>query len=171
MVFELRKTVEFAKSLPELAEQVGQLARDVLDGLATNVALDGSSGPLIDTFDAGLQEIVNVLTLTHATEPQDPRIDAEGLLTVDWNAGQVAELVLRGNASAVQFVDPPGAGRFVLYVTQDTAGNTIGGWQETVDWPGGGVAPVITAGAGSRDKLVFDFDGSRYSGEFLQDYS
>jgi hypothetical protein len=169
MVFELRKTVEFAKSLPELAEQVGQLARDLLAGLEEAVSLDGSSGPLIDTFDAGLQEIVNVLTLTHATEPQDARI-AEGLLTVDWNAGQVAEIVLRGNASAVQFVDPPGGGRFVLYVTQDTAGNTIGGWQETIDWPAGG-APVITAAAGSRDKLVFDFDGTRYSGEFRQDYS
>lgn len=170
MVFELRKTVEFAKSLPELAEQVGQLARDLLGGLETMAALDGSNGPLVDSFNAGLQQIVNALTVTHAAEPQDARVSALGLLEVDWNAGQVAEVVLRDNASAVQFVDPPGAGRFVLYVTQDTAGNTIGGWQETIDWPGG-VAPVITAGAGARDKIVFDFDGSRYSGEFRQDYS
>ena len=47
MVFELRKTVEFAKSLPELAEQVGQLARDLLAGLEESVALNGSTGPLM----------------------------------------------------------------------------------------------------------------------------
>lgn len=170
MVLELRKTVDFAKTLPELANQVAQLARDLLSGLEESVSLDGSSGPLVDALDVGLHEIVNVLTLTHATEPQEARIDAAGLLTVDWNAGQVAEVVLRRNASQVQFVDPPGAGRFVLYVTQDTAGNTIGGWDKVVDWPGG-VAPVITAPGGSRDKIVFDFDGTRYAGEFRQDYS
>ena len=170
MVLQLRKTVEFAKTLPELANQVAQLARDLLLGLEEAVSLDGSSGPLTSAFDVGLQEIRNALTLTHATAPQDVRIDAAELLTVDWNDGQIAEVLLKGNASAVQFIDPPGAGRFVLYVTQDTAGNTIGGWQSTIDWPGG-TAPVITAAAGSRDKIVFDFDGTRYLGEFAQDYS
>lgn len=170
MVLELRKTVDFAKTLPELANQVAQLARDLLLGLEEAVALDGSSGPLIGTLDAGLQEIRNALTLTHATAPQDVRVSALGLLTVDWNDGQIAEVKLNGNATTVQFVDPPGAGRFVLYVSQNSAGNTISGWQSTIDWPGG-TAPTITAGSGSRDKIVFDFDGTRYLGEFAQDYS
>ena len=57
-------------------------------------------------------------------------------------------------------------------MTQGSTGGafTVAGWDDRIIWVGG-VVPVITTGSGSRDALVFYYDGERYYGEAKQDYS
>ena len=169
--FEIRKRVQFSADPIVLAPQVSDLARDVIRAGRESVALDGSNGPLTAPLDAGDHAIENAVTVTHGAEPAEATPNEAATLVVDWGEGQHASVILAANALGVQFVEPPGVGRFVLYVSQDpTGGYTVAGWDDAIIWEGG-TAPVITAAADAQDKLVFDFDGAFFWGEFRQNYS
>jgi len=168
--FEIRKRVRYAETMEELAQQVGDLARDVLRAGRESVALDGTNGALTGVLDVGAQDVVNAVTATYGDAPSVAAVlDEVPTLQVDWGQGQFQKVVLHQSATLVQFIDPPGVCRVVLFVEQGTASNTVAGWDTNVLWPGG-TPPVITAAIDSRDKLVFDYDGENYWGTFSQDH-
>jgi hypothetical protein len=118
-----------------------------------------------------LDSVGNVETIKTATFGSTPQYQAytTGSLTIDWTSNQKQRVDLSGSCSSVSFTDPKGIGNFMLHVANAGA-YTLSGWPSQVKWPGGS-APVITSGAGKNDLISFYWDGTRYFGNFAQDYS
>ena len=80
-----------------------------------------------------------------------------GAVTVNWNNSQKQRLTINGNGS-VLFINPNGAGNYLLRVIQNTPGSQINYWDTDVRWSNGS-EPTITSSSGSIDILSFYYDG------------
>ena len=89
--------------------------------------------------------------------------------TIDWRDGNHQKLTLDENLT-LTFIDPDAPTNLVVHFVQDGAGTNTVAWPANVDWEGG-TAPTISAGAADIDIITLYFDGSRYFGGFLQDFS
>lgn len=170
MTQEIRKRVEYSPDPAILAKQVGDLARDLLKIRDAAVARDGSAGELLAALDVGGHDVQKVQTLGFGDAPHEARI-VNGLLTVDWRLGPLAEVLLTENVTAVQFLDPPGIGIQRLRVKQDSAGGrTMAGYPANVTWPAG-APPAITVAVDAVDRLDWVYDATTYDGRFDQNLS
>jgi hypothetical protein len=169
-VLQLRKRVRFSQEAPELAQQVGELAIDLIKTVNAMLARDGTSGAMLASLRMGGFAIESALTATFGATPQQMETTS-GRLTVDWSKGQKAKVLLSATPSRVQFLDPPGIGNFMLLIKQDSAGGrSITSWPASVKWAGG-TPPTITVAANAVDVLAFYYDGSNYWGVASQDFS
>ena len=89
--------------------------------------------------------------------------------TIDWRDGNHQKLTLDENLT-LTFIDPDGPTNLIAHFVQDAGATNTVAWPANVDWEGG-TAPVITATNGAIDIVTLYFDGSRYFGGFLQDFS
>ena len=89
--------------------------------------------------------------------------------TVDWRDGNHQKVTLDENLT-LTFIDPDGPASLVLHFVQDGSGTNTVAWPSDVDWEAG-AAPVITAASASIDIVTLYFDGTRYFGGFLQNFS
>lgn len=74
---------------------------------------------------------------------------AAGSLTLDLETGNVFEVTLTEDVTALNLVNPPAAGRagsLALIVRQDAVGGRTVTWPGSVLWPAG-AAPVVSAAA------------------------
>jgi hypothetical protein len=78
--------------------------------------------------------------------------------------GTIASLTLTGNTTLT--VTNPTIQTFILYVNQDSTGGRYITWGSNFKWAGG-VAPVLTPNANSKDLISFVSDGTNMYGTFL----
>lgn len=125
----------------------------VLGGKLTGGGSNGlqvSGGGTISTFEKNLGDV-------GATE------------TIDWRDGNHQRVGLDENLT-LTFIDPDGPASLVVHFVQDGSGTNTVAWPSNVDWEGG-TAPTITTASASIDIITLYFDGTRYYGGFLQDFS
>lgn len=91
---------------------------------------------------------------------------------IDWNAGNVQQLVLDENLT-LTMTNPVSGMAYTLILIQDGSGTNTVTWPANVKWPGG-TAPTISAGAGDIDvvTLLYNNEDSRdeYYANFAQDF-
>jgi len=89
--------------------------------------------------------------------------------TISWDtdSGRIAFVTLAGNRTIAA---PTNAqqGSYVLHVIQDGTGSRTLTWNTVFKWPGG-VAPVLSTGAGKRDIFFFTHDGTNFYGSYVND--
>ena len=80
-------------------------------------------------------------------------VGADGVLTLDLEAGNVVEVTLIANVTTLTLTNPPAPGRagaVTLILRQDATGGRTVGWPASVKWPGG-TAPTASVAAGAID--------------------
>lgn len=91
--------------------------------------------------------------------------------TIDWNNGQKQSLTITGAPCVLAFTAPPGAGNFLLVLTQGAGGSKTITWPGTVKWPSNGSAPTLSTTAAEIDIISFFYDGTNYYGSYSLDFA
>ena len=89
--------------------------------------------------------------------------------TINWNDGNVQEDVLGANTTFT-FTNPKAGATYILVLRQSSGGGNTVTWDARVTWAGG-VAPVMTSTADRFDVYTFIFDGNKYFGSYVQDFT
>jgi len=85
----------------------------------------------------------------------------------DTDSGRIAYVTIAGNRTIAAPTNAE-AGSYVLHVIQDATGSRTLTWNSVFKWPGG-VAPVLSTGAGKRDIFFFTHDGTNFYGSYVND--
>jgi hypothetical protein len=90
--------------------------------------------------------------------------------TINWNDGNVQEKVLNVSATTFTFSNPNAGGTYILILRQNSAGSYTVTWPGTVSWAGG-TPPTMTTTANKYDVYTFVYDGNKYFGSYVQDFT
>jgi hypothetical protein len=90
--------------------------------------------------------------------------------TINWNDGNVQEKVLNVSATTLTFINPNAGGTYILILRQRSSGGGTVTWPANVSWPGG-TTPTITTTANKFDVFTFIFDGNKYFGSYVQNFT
>ena len=88
--------------------------------------------------------------------------------TIDWNNGNVQEVVLGANTTFT-FTNPQAGATYILVVRQSSSGSNTTTWPGTVTWSGA-ANPTMTPNANRFDVFTFIYDGSKYFGSYVQNF-
>jgi len=136
--------------LLRLSQDPGALGEDIIDAYG-NLQVHGQSFPVLPAtlLPSGTTQII------------------------DWNDGNFQILDLEsatGDVTVTLINGKPGAS-YALEVRQDSATPRDIIWPDSVTWSGGGVTPVISAGADAVDVVSFIYNGATYRTNIGQDFS
>ena len=90
--------------------------------------------------------------------------------TINWNDGNVQEKVLNASSTTFTFSNPNDAATYILILKQNNAGSYTVTWPGSVTWAGG-TTPTMTATANKYDIYTFVYDGSKYFGSYVQNFT
>lgn len=83
-------------------------------------------------------------------------VSVSGAVTVNFALAGVHFLDLTGNVTSMTLQNIPDGGSSVqIWVRQSGSGNYTVAWPASIHWPGGNVAPVVTANLGRVDLYTF----------------
>jgi hypothetical protein len=88
--------------------------------------------------------------------------------TVNWSAGNIQTYTLNAATTTFTFSNGQTGATYILIVRQNAAGSQAITWPGTVAWS---TTPVMTATASRYDIYTFIFDGSKYFGSYVQNYT
>ena len=88
--------------------------------------------------------------------------------TINWNNGNVQEVVLGANTTFT-FTNPNAGATYILVVRQSSGGGNTITWPGTVSWSGG-ASPVMTSTSNRFDVFTFVYDGTKYFGSYTQNF-
>jgi hypothetical protein len=122
-------------------------------GMGSSAKVGNSEGGLgVDwrNYFVNITEVVNDIMAGRTVQA----VTAATSTTIDLKAGRVINLSLGTNITAITLTNPSPSGALCQVTFQITNGAsyTIAGWPSTT-W-GGGLAPVITTGAGATDTII-----------------
>jgi hypothetical protein len=89
--------------------------------------------------------------------------------TINWNNGNTQEYVL-GSSTTFTFSNPNAGATYILIIRQSSGGSNTTTWPGTVSWAGG-TPPTMTATANKFDVFTFVYDGSKYFGSYVQNFT
>jgi hypothetical protein len=90
--------------------------------------------------------------------------------TVNWNDSNIQTFTLNTATTTFTFSNPNAGATYILVIRQNAAGSQTVVWPGTVAW-GGGVTPTMTAIANRYDVFTFIYDGSKYFGTYVQNFT
>jgi hypothetical protein len=133
----------------------------------------GANTIVVRTGGANVMTISNTVlsfggTFTYASANAQAQSLTDGA-TINWDTslGQIATVTLGGNRTLANPTNTK-IGTYILNVIQDGTGSRTLSWSSNFKWSGG-VAPVLTTAAGSRDMFSFFSDGTYMYGSFIPD--
>ena len=103
--------------------------------------------------------------------------DANGNTTsttaVNWDDSNIQTFTLDANPTTFTFANPNAGASYILVVRQNAAGSY------TINWPSGGTGatwsggstPTMTPTANRYDIYTFIYDGSKYFGSYVQNFT
>ena len=98
--------------------------------------------------------------------------DANGNTTsttaVDWNTGNLQTFTLNANPTTFTFSNGQAGATYILIVRQNASGSYTVSWPGTVAWTS---TPTMTATASRYDVYTFIYDGSKYFGSYIQNFT
>jgi hypothetical protein len=131
---DLRANLAAAKSEIEALQSGSGLASGALDNKAINMQDQLLTRPLIkDCAEVIVEPVIN-----------------DGELALDFELGNVFDVVLDANVTSLTLDHPPASGKSgscLVYLTQDATGGRTVAWPGSVVWVGGG-APVMPSAPG-----------------------
>ncbi len=80
------------------------------------------------------------------------------------------EKVLNASSTTFTFSNPNDAATYILILKQNNAGSYTVTWPVSVTWAGG-TTPTMTATANKYDIYTFVYDGSKYFGSYVQNFT
>jgi hypothetical protein len=89
--------------------------------------------------------------------------------TISWDSGNVQEQVLGANTTFT-FTNGKAGATYILVIKQSSGGGNTITWPGTVTWAGG-TTPTMTTTANRFDVYTFIFDGNKYFGSYIQDFT
>tara|TARA_Y100000310_G_scaffold275978_1_gene292798 strand:- start:9344 stop:10558 length:1215 start_codon:yes stop_codon:yes gene_type:complete len=92
-----------------------------------------------------------------------------GLATINWTSGNKAAITLTENITFT-FNNPSNVANLLIKITQDSTGSRTITWPSEVQWVGG-VVPTLTTAGDSIDIVSFYFDGTNYFSVSSLDFS
>jgi hypothetical protein len=131
----------------------------------------------ITTTTAAVQTYADTAAATAAAgvvaaSTEVARGDSGTKLAIDWATTKAWSATLTANCDAL-FYNPVAGPPLVLVLEQGGAGSNVVTWPANVRWPGG-VAPTLTAAAGSIDRVTFNYTeagGGLYLGSVELDFA
>ena len=100
--------------------------------------------------------------------------DANGNTTsttaVNWNDSNIQTFTLNANPTTFTFANPNAGATYILIIRQNAAGSYTITWPGTVTWSGAST-PTMTATANRYDVFTFIYDGSKYFGSYVQNFT
>lgn len=104
--------------------------------------------------------------LAHAASesPSYVELSDAPTISVDWSKGNTQAVTLHGNRSFT-FSGGKKGGRYMLAITQDTAGSRLVAWPSSVRWPSvsaPALPPTLTTSANKTDYISFFYNGRTY---------
>jgi hypothetical protein len=101
-------------------------------------------------------------------------IDANGNTTsstaVDWDDSNVQTFNLNASNTTFSFSNGNAGATYILIVKQNSSGSQTITWPASVTWAGGST-PIMTAAADKYDVYTFIFDGTKYFGTYVQNFT
>jgi hypothetical protein len=126
----------------------------------TGQVYTGSLNPFVGNIQIQGQSWVKLPTTGNTTSST----------TINWNDGNTQEKVLNVSATTFTFSNPNAGGTYILILRQRSSGGGTVTWPGTVSWAGG-TPPTMTTTANKYDVYTFVFDGSKYFGSYIQDFT
>ena len=90
--------------------------------------------------------------------------------TVNWNDSNIQTFTLNTATTTFTFSNPNAGATYILVIRQNAAGSQTIVWPGTVAWAGGTI-PTMTATANRYDVFTFIYDGSKYFGSYIQNFT
>ena len=90
--------------------------------------------------------------------------------TVNWNDSNIQTFTLNTATTTFTFSNPNAGATYILVIRQNAAGSQTIVWPGTVAWAGG-ITPIMTPTANRYDVFTFIYDGSKYFGSYVQNFT
>jgi len=130
---------------------------------------DGKSLIGTQVLIGGSGHVDNMKTITYQQEFN--KGDGGANIQINWNQGQKQTVRLNAATPTITFVNPSGAGNFLLRVRQDGTGGRVPTWPSTVNWAGA-AAPDFASSTGNQQDIVsFYYSGNEYYGVASLDFA
>ena len=125
----------------------------------------GATGPAFSSPYTGNLQINGQAWVT-----ADANGNTTASTTVDWNTGNMQTFTLNSATTTFTFSNGNAGATYILVIRQNAAGSQTIVWPGTVAWSGGST-PTMTATANRYDVYTFIYDGSKYFGSYVQNFT
>jgi len=126
-------------------------------------------GTAVGYFSSPYSGNINV-TSGQAWVSADANGNTTASTTVDWNTGNVQTFTLNSATTTFTFSNGQAGATYMLIIRQNASGSQVISWPGTIAWSGAST-PTMTATASRYDVYTFVFDGSKYFGSYVQNYT
>jgi hypothetical protein len=129
----------------------------------------GSSGTAGTSFASPYSGNLNV-TSGQAWVSADANGNTTSSTTVNWNDSNVQTFTLNAATTTFTFSNGQAGATYILIIRQNASGSQVITWPGTVAWTGA-ATPTMTSTASRYDVFTFIFDGSKYFGSYIQNFT
>jgi collagen type VII alpha len=129
----------------------------------------GSNGTSGTSFASPYTGNLNI-TSGQAWVSADANGNTTANTTVDWNTGNIQTYTLNAATTTFTFSNGQAGATYILIIRQNASGSQVISWPGTVAWAGAAI-PIMTPTASRYDVFTFIFDGSKYFGSYVQNFT
>ena len=130
----------------------------------TQVGPTGATGSFVSPYTGNIQ--INGQAWISA----DANGNTTSTTAVNWDDSNIQTFTLNANPTTFTFANPNAGASYILVVRQNAAGSYTINWPGTVAWSGAST-PTMTATANRYDVFTFIYDGSKYFGSYVQNFT
>ena len=161
-------------SIVELQNVVGSTGPQGLLGATGNQGSIGSTGSQGNTGATGAgfssPYTGNIQINGQSWVTADANGNTTSSTTVNWNDSNIQTFTLNAATTTFTFSNPNAGATYILVIRQNASGSQTIVWPGTVAWAGGTI-PTMTATANRYDVFTFIYDGSKYFGSYIQNFT
>ena len=124
----------------------------------------GATGSFVSPYTGNVQ--INGQSWTSA----EANGNTTSSTTVDWDDSNVQTFTLNSATTTFTFSNGNAGATYILVIRQNSAGSQTITWPAAVTWSGGST-PTMTPTANRYDVYTFIYDGSKYFGSYIQNFT
>ena len=129
----------------------------------------GSTGTSGTSFSSPYSGNLNI-TSGQAWVSADANGNTTSSTTVNWNDSNIQTFTLNTATTTFTFSNGQAGATYILIIRQNASGSQVITWPGTVAWAGA-ATPTMTPTASRYDVFTFIFDGSKYFGSYVQNFT
>jgi hypothetical protein len=128
----------------------------------------GATGPTGSSFSSPYTG--NIQINGQAWVTADANGNTTSSTTVNWNDGNVQTFTLNAATTTFTFSNGNAGATYILVIRQNASGAQTITWPAAVAWAGAST-PIMTSTASRYDIYTFIFDGTKYFGSYVQNFT
>lgn len=134
-------------------------------GTAGSAGTSGTSGSSFSSPYTGNIQINGQSWVT-----ADANGNTSASTTVNWNDSNIQTFTLNAATTTFTFSNGQAGATYILIIRQNASGSQVITWPGAVAWAGA-ATPTMISTANRYDVYTFIFDGSKYFGSYIQNFT